>query len=484
VAYNSHDNEYLVVWSAGYPYNDSRAQIYGQRISAATGALLGVKQFQISEPRAEEIDGGSDVKGHPSVAYNSAANQYMVAWGEITSLNTGLWGQLLAADGTDIGGNRELWENGFIILNDVGHTDIAYNSNRNEYMVVWEASLYKPDPDPSLPFYEENEILSQRLNAQGADIGNSGNVTAIGRPQDGEVSFPASPAIAFNPTNGRYLVAWSADRQGDGKKEIFTQMLGAYGGKLLAGSQRISDSGPRLSFDETGGYTPAVAYNSHKNEFLVVWSGHRKDFGSYEQDIVGQRISAAGNQIGEDDLRISHMGPDGYSGYRAGDPAVAYNAQRNQYVVIWVGEEQDQDFLEVHGQLLTNGAVAVGPTAFQLSNMGPEGSADFPVWGPAIACNSAGANVALWCGLDNRGGLLPDKSEVFLQRFTFVPVAASQPAAGGETGTTAESQSNSTVSRHGSLKPQIVDEVMQAAAEPWRKRTLQFDLVGANSADL
>ena len=56
------------------------------------------------------------------------------------------------------------------------------------------------------------------------------------------------------------------------------------------------------------GIDPAIAYNPQANQSLVVWAGDETTDG--EQEIYGRLIDAAGNPEGAE-FRISQMGPDG-----------------------------------------------------------------------------------------------------------------------------------------------------------------------------
>jgi RHS repeat-associated protein len=67
--------------------------------------------------------------------------------------------------------------------------------------------------------------------------------------------------------------------------------------------------------------SPAVAYNSQANEYLVVW----QDFRNNQWDIYGQRLDGDGALL--DGNFLIHSG-----GYR---PAVAYGSNSNRYLVVW-----------------------------------------------------------------------------------------------------------------------------------------------------
>ncbi|MBU1227985.1 MAG: hypothetical protein KJ698_12340 [Actinobacteria bacterium] len=76
-------------------------------------------------------------------------------------------------------------------------------------------------------------------------------------------------------------------------------------------------------------YAPAVAWNGTANQYLVVWQDNR-NLGTRGYDIYGRRVGADGKPIGRE-FRIS--GPaDTLS---EGDPAVAWNASANEYLVVW-----------------------------------------------------------------------------------------------------------------------------------------------------
>src|SRR3989304_4536829 len=75
VAYNSTNNEYLVVWDGDdntAPLVDGEFEIFGQRIAAATGAELGGNDFRISDMGP---DGSTSFAAfNPAVAYGRANN--------------------------------------------------------------------------------------------------------------------------------------------------------------------------------------------------------------------------------------------------------------------------------------------------------------------------------------------------------------------------------------------------------------------------
>jgi hypothetical protein len=92
VAYNSVDNEYMVVWYDGR--NGGGADIYGQRVStdgSAVGSNIAIWTYEASQ-------------SSPAIAYNRIDNQYLVVWQTQQSDSTfnGARGRRVAGNGTPL----------------------------------------------------------------------------------------------------------------------------------------------------------------------------------------------------------------------------------------------------------------------------------------------------------------------------------------------------------------------------------------------
>jgi len=427
VAYNSHDNEYLVVWYAddnSGSLADDEYEIYGQRVNAATGALIG-SNFRISDMGGT---GDADYDAYsPAVAYDSTDNQYLVVWegddntAPLVNDEFEIFGQRLTATGGGVGDNdfriSDMGPDGDASY-DAIRPAVAYNSTANEYLVVWQG-----DDDTGSLVDEENEIFAQRLNAAtGAEVGtNDFRLSSMGGV--GDANYDAyAPAVAYNSADNQYLVVWSGDDNTaplvDGETEVFGQLLTATGGGTGPNDFRISDMGPDGSTSYAA-YFPDVAYNSTDNQYLVVWYGD--DVTNEEFEVYGQRLTAAGSGTGTNDFRISDMGPDGDIAYRAEYPAVTYNGQSNQYLVVWQGVDNTAPLVageqEVFGQLLTATGGGVGPNDFRISDMGPNGSTTYWAYRPAVAYNSTDNEyLVVWHGEDDTPPLVYDEHETFGQR--------------------------------------------------------------------
>jgi hypothetical protein len=431
VAYNSAEDEYLVVWqgddnTAGLV--DGEFEIYGQRVDAATGAEIGV-DLRLSDMGP---DGDANYGAFaPAVAYNLKEDQYLVVWyGDdntppLVGHEYEIFGQRVdAATGGEIGADLRLSDMGPDGNASYGawFPAVAYSSTNNEYLVVWQG-----DDDTGALVDNEYEIYGQRVDAAtGGEIGADLRLSDMG--PDGNTSYTASyPAVAYNPMEDQYLVVWQGDDDTpplvDNEYEIFGQRVNAATGAEIRADLRLSDMGPDGDTDY-GAFAPAVAYNSTNNEYLVVWHGgdDTRPLVNDEYEIYGQRVNAAtGGEIGAD-LRLSDMGPDGNADYVAWYPAVAYNPTDNEYLVVWWGDDDagalvDNEY-EIFGLRVEAATGAEIGADLRLSDMGPDGDVYYRAWYPAVAYNSAEDEyLVVWQGDDNTAPLVDEEYEIFGQRF-------------------------------------------------------------------
>jgi hypothetical protein len=365
----------------------------------------------------------------PAVAYNSVRDEYLAVWrgADSTPGELEIWGRLISGDGTPLGGEFRISDMGpdgnasFQAL----WPAVAFNPTANEYLVVWHADDTTDN---------EDEIYGQRLSALGAEVGpNDFRISDMG--PDGNVVFDAfNAAVAFNAAANEYLVVWSGNTDDAppatvNDTEIFAQRLSAAGAEVGANDVRISDMGP-YGDSSYGADFPAVAVNGGTSEYLVVWDARETLLALDETEIFGQRLSGAGAELGQNDFRISDMGPDGDANYRAFDAAVAFNPAASEYLVAWDGGDDTPPLVdgesEIFAQRLSAAGAAVGANDFRISDLGPDGNAAFDPSGPKVAYNAtANEYFVAWCGDDDTPPLVDNEREAFAQRLD---------AAGGQIG--------------------------------------------------
>jgi len=337
-----------------------------------------------------------------------------------------VFGQVLDATGAEVGTNdiRISYAGGTgSSATDATNPDVAFNSDYNQYLVVWSAD----NPEDGC-VDTEFEIWGQVVDEHALPLyGDAFRISFNGG--SGNASFDADhPAAVYNPNMDEYLVVWEADDDAgtmvDDEVEIWAQRVGATG--ILVGSNlRMSDMGGSgdPAYDAT---EPDVVYNSQESEYLIVWQGDDNSGGLVddEYEIFSQLIDESGAGVGPNDYHLSDMGGTGNPLFDAGIPTPAYNSAANEYLVVWMGDDNVGGLVEneweVFSQRLDADLNGLGANDYRLSDMGGVGSPDYGVvWGPRVVYNPAlDRYLVVWSGDDNVGGLLQYEWEVFAQALT------------------------------------------------------------------
>lgn len=400
----------MIALGGGAIHVVARHAINSQKAEATVDA-----PFRISQASNAGVERDA---GFPDVAYNPDDNEYLVVW-EGDGLSGAdfrrvkeIFGQRInAATGAEVGPD-------FLIsrMSDAGHTrvandpQIAYNSTAHEYMVVWHGSGATSDPD------EVFEIYGQRLSRTGLEIGKDfriSHITDLGKVQETIVRQAAHANVAWNSASNQYLVVWEGMGQPENslKAEIHGQLLSATGDSL-GKSFRISNTTDQgMGFNASG---PGVAYNSAKNQYLVVWAGGYKE--QNQSEIWGQGLTAQGAQVGEGngDFRISQITTSVGGNRDAGAAHVVYNKGDNEYLVVFQATglpgAANERTNEIFGQRVNAATLKeTGPDDFRISNtVGPKNEAD----NPRVAYNSLDKEyLVVWRGVRDVGPF-----EIFGQR--------------------------------------------------------------------
>jgi len=226
LAYNSRDNQYLVVWSGGFN-NESQIEVWGMGLSAGGEALGQKNDFRISQLSTNI--GPNARAGFPQVVYNSIDNEYLVVFqanvsGPDNNANVyEVFGQRI--DGKTFAENGA---NDFRISS-IGETrrrasrpGVIFNSVAKEYLVIWRESLQN---GPA-------EVSGQRMTSGAAVIEAAfqiSSITSIGK--DRSVN---NCSLTQNTRSGDYLVVW----QGNGLPEVNSAKITEIFGQRLELSEK------------------------------------------------------------------------------------------------------------------------------------------------------------------------------------------------------------------------------------------------------
>lgn len=439
LAFNVTDNEFLVVWSANqHPIEPVfETEIFAQRLHGDTGAALGAP-IRISQMGPDTI-GGFGNKGEggepaflealePAVAWNSEQNEYLVVWwGDdntppLVDNKREVFGRRLNGDGQPLAAQFRISFMGSDgdPLAEGSAPEVIYNPAQQEYFVVWQG-----DNINGVFVDQESEIWGQRITAvNGEPLGSVIRISDMGEA-DGDASFTAAdPDIAITSSGGTYLVVWEGDDDGgsavDGEQEVYGQLLDASTGAEIGPNDiRISELGPIGATNYDAGNAVA-AFNPITGQFLVAFNGSDDDDGTVRNDleIYVQGLATNGALAG-DPRRISAMGPDGVDTYWGIGPQIQYDPAGGEFLVVWSGEDDAGDLVpnefEIYGTALTGSGENLRPRR-RLTRMGPDGSSMWLAGNPRLARNPISQKFLLvFNGSDDRVDLAPREFEVFGQ---------------------------------------------------------------------
>jgi hypothetical protein len=341
VAYNPTHKEYLVVWYNEWGGAEDK-DIYARRVSEG-GQVL--SWFSV----ATGLNGG-DGKNRfmPSVAYNAANDEYLVVWQyEVGSGVYEIWGRRIPWDGP--GSYPEFliiaWAN-----RSFSEPRVAWNSVRNEYLVIWNAT--------DTTTWQYSDVAGYRVSANGV-VQNPGMpiiITTSDQPHEADLVYSAA-------LNG-YMVAWTRIDATTGY-DIYGAFLDPDGAKITPPGEFPIYAGPSVQG------SPAVTADD-ENHYMVVWS----DDHSGDPDIYGQIFQADGSPI-------------------TGPFAIANTTDTE----VWpdVTAIADSQYLAVWSRLVSGGSSVVARLRSSGTLAAPvdiAAQASWEAWAPAVACDVPGCLIA------------------------------------------------------------------------------------------
>jgi len=263
VAHNWTHGEYLVVWHNTWP---GSRDIYARRVSE-NGKVL--SWFCVTT--------GANDRFEPAVAYNAANDEYLVVWMQEASPDVyEIWGRIIPwnAPGTNADfliiswANRSFWT-----------PRVAWNSFRNEYMVVWNAF----DTTVGFPPGTPHDIAGYRVSASGV-VQNPG-LPLIFTWDSG----PHQVDLVYNVAMDEYWLAYVVTHT-----EVTTGK-DIYGLRVSWNGTPVNPPGPipicEIANDQNA---PAVATNE-QDRYMVVWE---HEYSTTDRDIYGREYNALGNPVG------------------------------------------------------------------------------------------------------------------------------------------------------------------------------------------
>jgi subtilisin family serine protease len=370
LAYNSVQDEYLAVWVE----------------DTASGVVKALRLAGDGQP----IDGEIVVSGPPIIAgigpahvvYQPSQNRYFVVWAGMA----GVSGRFVTANGQSSGDVLSIFTS-----RDANAVRVSYLPSEDAFLVGYHASINNPCCWQRI--YAQRLTSTGVLNGSAVVIGNDlgGNVylgdIAVDPATDKAIVVfhadngnqriwgawiePAThvvsstvivddtewlqakrPSVAFGPGINRFAMVWErhpgwsecCDPRG-----LMVQPINADSSLPISPTIVISDASQAS--------TPRVAFGSTPAEFMTVWVYGATSATPAFHTLHARRIDGNGALVGTS-LLISTPA-SGASGIWMAVPAIAYNSQRNEYLVVWVDNRTGAysiwaQRINATGQLLDN----------------------------------------------------------------------------------------------------------------------------------
>ena len=259
IVFNSVRRQYLITW------NDSRngnADIFGIIVDEDGEVIK--ETFEISTEQGEQIN--------PFSCYNPADDTYLVNWEDFRHVstwreNSNIYGTLLHGDGSIKTDDIPMCEDfGMEDEGDQRHNNIAYNSDRNEFLVTWT------DMRPSL---NNVGIVGRIINSDGT----------LGEKELRLADAPEAqifPHLVYVKEKKMYFAIWEDNRNDEpGTYWRDAANLDIYAQWFTSTGKAVGSDFPICMEEGVQRYS-RVVYNPLMERFLVVW-----------QDVVDEEVLGA-----------------------------------------------------------------------------------------------------------------------------------------------------------------------------------------------
>ena len=199
---------------------------------------------------------------------------------------------------------------------DANRVDVAFGGGG--FLVAWS----------DLTAGGDEEIFGRRVSSGGALGAGEARFSRQGAADDDGLEA-TRPAVAYNPRQNEFLVAWGGDVQHAGD-----DVLQVHGRRASASGAPLGDAFQISQQNAQGGAEdPGVAADPRNGEYFVAWEAERPN----EKEIHGQRLTGAGAETGANDAQFSNQGPAGDSNFEAESAAAAFNPGAGEFLVAWAG---------------------------------------------------------------------------------------------------------------------------------------------------
>ncbi len=299
--FNRFQKEYFI----GYTLSGDGFDEFGTIISY-TGASVR-QPFAISEKPRSQM--------HTRVAFNTKKRQFFVVYNSSESGSPDIKGVIVNEDGTLASGELMINDS----AGDQYNPYIVYNPRDDRYLINWEDFR-------NVPTWEQNgEIYGALVDSDGVVLVNDiPMIDDFGEPGEGDQRHNE---LAYNEDNNEYLACWTDTApalKNVGIRGRFITSEGELAGPVFT----IADAaGPQIF--------PHPLYISAKKKYFVMWEDGRNQEdpsvgwrNATNLDIYGKWMAANGKSFGADVIFCDDPGVQRYS-------SISYAGKSDRMLVAW-----------------------------------------------------------------------------------------------------------------------------------------------------
>jgi hypothetical protein len=192
--YNPANDNFLVNWEDFRNVTEwmQSSDIYGAIIDA--DGTLSADSIPLCDDHGKENEGD---QRHNNIAYNPDKNEFLVSWTDTrpSLFNVGVAGRFVKADGTMPGPD-------FTVVDGIGSQifpHAVYVEKRKQYFVIWDDS--RAEPNTNWREVKERDVYARWITSAGKPIGADISIcTKAGSQRYSDV--------AYNPLMDRFLITW------------------------------------------------------------------------------------------------------------------------------------------------------------------------------------------------------------------------------------------------------------------------------------
>jgi len=271
------------------------------KVSTSQAARLWGKEGQLNAPLSPPLSSfipiwtGDGVDNRmPAVAYNSNHDEYLVVWENDRGATRDIYARRVAGDGT-----IKSW---FTIVSDANkwnwQPDVVYNPVEDEYLIVYTYQVSTSDYD----------IWARRVKWDGSWMSAECAIN-----QDSSKQW--EPAVAYNSQNNEYLVVYENYWSGT-MRDIAAQRVAADG--TLLSWRNIASAANKIR------RLPDVVYHAARNEYLIAYTFQSQPLN--DGDILGKISSANMGTLGSEINIVDNTNQQ---------DGVALTAAADEYFAVW-----------------------------------------------------------------------------------------------------------------------------------------------------